>query len=162
AGTGEANMGPSKSAISRDNIYYGRGVLKSSNAGATWTLLTGNAGQNEFDRRTISRIVIDPTDSNIVYVAVGALATNGLAGNTGTRAGNFPTGADANIGRITVAIAPGNDSIIYASIAHSGSNASLYTMMTSTDGGTTWTQLGNTPNFMGSFGDYNTALAVDP
>src|SRR5260370_5556704 len=39
AGTGEPdNIGDS---------YYGRGILKSTDAGATWTLLTGNAGVNE-------------------------------------------------------------------------------------------------------------------
>src|SRR5713101_4426685 len=34
AGTGEANMGPSKTSIARDNIYYGEGVLKSINGGS--------------------------------------------------------------------------------------------------------------------------------
>ena len=78
AGTGDANLGPDKLAFNRDNIFYGEGVLKSTDAGATWTLL----GNNVFDRRTISKIVVDPTDPNTVYVAVGAVATNGLPGNT--------------------------------------------------------------------------------
>ncbi len=79
AGTGEANNGPSKLMLNRENIFYGRGVLKSTDAGQTWTLL-GNA---HFNRRTISTIVVHPTDPNIVYVAVGAVAVNGLPGNTG-------------------------------------------------------------------------------
>jgi hypothetical protein len=221
AGTGEANMGPSKLAISRDNVYYGEGILKSTDAGATWTL----EGQSDFNRRTISRIVVDPSDPNTVYAAVGALATNGLPGNTGiwkstdggstwtdlttgisttaafsdlamdpanhlilyaavgdpngsdpanglyettdggttwSRAGNFPTGSDANVGRVDVALSAANPSVIYATIAHSGSNASLYEMLRSTDGGSTWSVLSSAPNFMGSFGDYNIALAVDP
>src|SRR5713226_4400383 len=48
AGTGEANFGPSKagnlitnSGEFRGNIYYGRGILKSEDAGSSWTLLTG-------------------------------------------------------------------------------------------------------------------------
>src|SRR5262245_28719475 len=49
AGTGEANMGPSKAEKFRDNIYYGRGVLKSTDGGASWAL----RGTAEFDRRTI-------------------------------------------------------------------------------------------------------------
>lgn len=79
AGSGEANMGPSKARNFRDNIYYGIGVLKSTDAGSTWTLV----GATQFFRRTISRVHVDPTNPNIVYVAVGALATNGLPGNTG-------------------------------------------------------------------------------
>ena len=42
AGTGDANLGPSKLAFNRDNIYYGKGVLKSTDAGVTWTLESGN------------------------------------------------------------------------------------------------------------------------
>jgi len=87
AGTGEANFGPSKaSGEFRDNIYYGRGVLKSVNGGSSWTLLTGDgedASLDNFDRRAISRIVVDPTNPDTVYVAVGAQATNGRPGNTG-------------------------------------------------------------------------------
>src|SRR5215471_12037642 len=78
--TGEANSGPSKTKREfRDNIYYGLGVLRSTNGGNTWTLV----GAGQFSRRTISRIVVDPTSPDTVYVAVGALATNGLPGNTG-------------------------------------------------------------------------------
>ena len=47
AGTGEANFGPSKAGNLitntgefRDNIYYGRGILKSEDEGRSWTLLT--------------------------------------------------------------------------------------------------------------------------
>ena len=221
AGTGEANLGPSKLAIARDNIYYGLGVLKSTDGGTTWTLL----GKTQFYRRTISQIVVDPHDPNIVYVAVGAIATNGLPGNTGiwkstdggvtwkdttvaistsaafsdvamsasnsqvlyaavgdpygdlanglymtsdggahsAPAGDFPEGAsDSHIGRVTVAIAKTNSQVLYASIAQSGANSVLYKMLKSTNGGVSWTLLTNTPNYMGSYGDYNTSLAVDP
>jgi hypothetical protein len=220
AGTGEANLGPSKLSIFRDNIYYGRGVLKSTDAGATWIL----EGNSVFDRRSISRIVVDPADPNTVYVAVGETSTNGLPGNTGIwkstdggttwtntttaisstaafsdlamdpsnnqilyagvgdpngnpvngiykslNAGatwallaNFPNGTDANVGRITIAVARTSPLTIYASVAQSGPNAVLYRMMKSTDGGGTWTQLTGVPNYMGGAGDYNTSLAVDP
>jgi photosystem II stability/assembly factor-like uncharacterized protein len=93
AGTGEANFGPSKAGNLvtntgefRDNIYYGRGVLKSVDAGLSWTLLTGtgeDGSLNNFDRRAISQIVVDPITPATVYAAVGAQSTNGLAGNTG-------------------------------------------------------------------------------
>ncbi len=80
AGTGESNLGPSKFKREfRDNIYYGIGILKSANGGGAWTLVGGS----QFFRRTISRIVVHPTDRDTVYVAVGALATNGQTGNMG-------------------------------------------------------------------------------
>lgn len=79
AGTGEANYGPSKVALVRENVYSGRGVLKSTDGGASWTLL----GRDLFYRRTISKVVIDPANADTVYVAVGALAVNGLPGDTG-------------------------------------------------------------------------------
>jgi photosystem II stability/assembly factor-like uncharacterized protein len=80
AGIGEANNGPSKLLFHRENIFSGRGVLRSTDAGAHWTLLTNNG---LFDRRTISRIVIDPSNPSVAYAAVGALAINGLPGNAG-------------------------------------------------------------------------------
>jgi len=93
AGTGEANFGPSKagnlitnSGEFRGNIYYGRGILQSVDAGNSWSLLTGTGEDgtlDNFDRQAISQIVVDPTDPATVYVAVGAQASNGLLGNTG-------------------------------------------------------------------------------
>src|SRR5579862_260236 len=54
-GTGEAN--------NRQSTSWGDGVYKSTDGGKTWT----NMGLK--DTRSIARIVIDPIDANIVYVA---------------------------------------------------------------------------------------------
>jgi photosystem II stability/assembly factor-like uncharacterized protein len=212
AGTGEGN-GSSDS-------YYGRGVLKSTDAGATWTLL-GNAA---FDGLKISKIVVDPNDANVVYatsragggtspivtgrrgvwksVDGGLNWTNTTTSITDTTAytdlaidpsnpqvlytaigknigdpfngvyktsdgganwaiaGNFPIG-DLELGRITVAIAPSSPNTIYTSIQSVSTNG-LYKMLKSTDAGATWTQLTNTPNYMGTQGWYDTTLIVDP
>jgi photosystem II stability/assembly factor-like uncharacterized protein len=216
AGTGEAdNSGDS---------FYGRGVLKSTDAGATWTLL----GNSQFDRRTISKVVVSPTDPNTVYVAVANEGTNGASvlrpntgvwkstdggitwtntttrvsttqdysdlvmdpldpqtlyaavgtltgalangvyktsdgGNTWAVAGNFPKGS--NNGNTKIAIAPTNRLVLYVSIAnpYEGSRSgALGKMMKSVDGGLTWNQLTNPPNYMGSQGWYDSTLAVDP
>ena len=66
AGTGEAT----NSSLS----FYGRGVLKSTDGGATWTLL-GNA---QFDRKTISQIVVSPTDPKTVYVTLAGYSRRWL------------------------------------------------------------------------------------
>src|SRR5258707_1144373 len=57
AGTGESDI--------RSNLSSGNGLYKSIDAGATWT----HIGLE--DTRQISRIVVDPSDANVVYV--GAL-----------------------------------------------------------------------------------------
>ena len=54
-GTGEAN--------SRQSSSYGAGVYRSTDAGVTWTLMGLEASGS------IGRIVIDPDDPNVVYVA---------------------------------------------------------------------------------------------
>jgi photosystem II stability/assembly factor-like uncharacterized protein len=80
AGTGEAN-GLSNNFLSNvsPSIYYGRGVLKSTDGGKNWNLL----GNDVFDRRSIAKILIDPTSADVVYVAVGQPGINGLTGHQG-------------------------------------------------------------------------------
>jgi uncharacterized repeat protein (TIGR01451 family) len=146
AGTGEANMGFSKAREFRDNIYYGRGVLKSSDAGETWTLL----GASSFDRRTISRIVISPVDPQTVYAAVGALATNGLFGNTGiwkTIDGgltwaNTTTSISATAAFSDLVMDPANPSTLYAAVGQPAGDPGNGVYKT-VDGATTWAPAGN-------------------
>ena len=45
--------------------YYGNGVLKSSDGGATWTLY----GANEFGANAVMRVIVDPSNSNRIYTA---------------------------------------------------------------------------------------------
>ncbi|MDQ2912269.1 MAG: hypothetical protein M3T56_03330 [Chloroflexota bacterium] len=58
AGTGEG-------ALSGDS-YFGNGILKSTDGGATWSQVSGDY----FQAVSISRLVVDPTDANHLYVAV--------------------------------------------------------------------------------------------
>ena len=61
AGTGEPDHGGG-------SAYYGNGIYRSTDDGATWT----NMGLEDGD--TIGQIVIDPRDDDRVFVAVmGAL-----------------------------------------------------------------------------------------
>jgi hypothetical protein len=196
-------------------------VLKSTDAGSTWTLL----GQSEFFRRAIGKIVVHPTDPNTVFAAVGETPSNGLAGNTGIwrsvnggatwtntttaisttaafsdlvmdpsnpsvlyagvgdprgNAANglyktinggtswvpittYPNQNDLRLGRVTLAIAPGNGQVLYAWTGASGQAGTTqgndFQLLRSPDGGATWAARAN-PN-VGTSLDYNMALAID-
>ncbi len=72
AGTGEANNSPDSN--------YGEGILVSTDGGTSWTLENPNG---VFTGRTVSKIVVDPTNSNIAYAALGDNGANGVHDGTG-------------------------------------------------------------------------------
>ncbi len=79
--TGESNGAPNGFPITgpQDN-YAGSGVYKSTDAGATWTLLTGPGGANPLFGQAVTKLIVDPADANRIYVASGT--TNVLNGLT--------------------------------------------------------------------------------
>lgn len=155
AGSGEANQS--------GDSYYGRGIYKSTDAGATWSVI----GTAQFDRRAISKIVIHPTDPNTVYVAVGSYGgVNGLTGNTGvwktTNGGT--TWADTTLGVDSSAfyswfdlvMDSSNSNVLYASLEHQG--GALGGVYKTTNGGTSWVTSGDYPT--GNSLNGRTALAI--
>jgi hypothetical protein len=140
AGTGESN--------NSGDSFYGDGVLKSTNAGQTWSL----EGSSIFNRRSISQIAIDPTNENTVYVAVTDFAVNGLVGNTGiwksTDGGMNWTDTTSSISTSTpftdVAIDPNSPQTIYAAVGDIFGD-SANGVYKSTDAGATWARAGNFP-----------------
>jgi photosystem II stability/assembly factor-like uncharacterized protein len=168
AGAGEAHMGPSKARNFRDNIYYGRGVLKSTDGGASWTLL----GAAEFDRVTISKIVVEPSDPNTVYVAVGALATNGVRGNTGIwksiDGGATWSNTTANISALAafsdLVMDPANPQVLYAAVGEPGVTdaRAANSVYKTTNGGATWARAGNFPLGTTNSQLGRIALAISP
>jgi photosystem II stability/assembly factor-like uncharacterized protein len=64
------------------------------------------------------------------------------------------------MGRIHLAIAKSNPSIIYASI--SNSSGALVGIYKTTDDGTTWTAQATTPNYLGTQGWYDNSITVNP
>ena len=145
AGTGEADHGGG-------SAYYGKGIYKSTDDGATWT----NMGLEDGD--TIGQIVIDPRDDDRVFVAVmGALhdtlPTRGLfltedGGATWTRVIVPET---TSTGAIDVTINKTNPDIMLATTWDKirdeksriyGPHSYVYR---STDGGHTWANVHNAP-----------------
>lgn len=168
AGTGEATYGPSKVALVRENVYPGRGILKSTDGGATWTSLGGDV----FYRRTISRIVIDPADANTVYVAVGALAVNGLPGDTGvwksTDGGATWNQMINGIAKFSdgdavsdLVMDPSNAQHLYAAVGTPGSSPANGVYQTF-DGGASWTVAGDFPTGAMDPAMGRIALAIAP
>ncbi len=142
AGTGESDI--------RSDLSLGDGVYKSTDAGATWTSLGLK------DTRQISRIVIDPTNPDTVYVAAlgyayGNNPDRGVFKSTdGGKTWTKVLFLDEATGAADLAIAPAKPSLLFACMwdAHrppwsvygpiEGPGSGLYR---SRDGGATWQHL---------------------
>ncbi|MCC7053663.1 MAG: hypothetical protein IT355_10370 [Gemmatimonadaceae bacterium] len=141
-GTGEAT--------NRQSSGWGDGVYKSTDGGVTWV----NTGLRNTAR--IARIVVDPTNSDIVYVASpghlwGPNPERGLFKTTdGGRTWTPILTRDENTGVVDVAVDPADPRIVYAALYQhrrtpfgfvgGGPGSGLHK---STDGGATWTPLTN-------------------
>jgi photosystem II stability/assembly factor-like uncharacterized protein len=141
AGTGEPN--------SRNTIEPGAGVYKSTNGGNTWTFIGLRETQH------IGRIVVDPRNANVVFVAALGPAwkpggERGLYKSTdgGTSWKLIKPGANPKTGAIDVALDPANPDIVYLSMwERYRTPYSLFSggvgsgLFKSTDGGATWTEI---------------------
>lgn len=142
AGTGESNM--------RNSVSIGDGMYKSSDAGENWTKIGLEKSEH------IAKIVINPNNTNIIYVAVpGPLWSSskerGLYKSTDAgKTFEKILYHDENTGCADVAIDPMHPDTVYASnwefrrlpySFNSGGKGSG--MWKSTDGGKTWKELKN-------------------
>ena len=145
AGTGEA--GPGGGSIT----YSGPGMFKSVDGGKTW------AKAGDMPSPVVGRIVIDPTNPNVIFVAgTGDLFNPGGgrgvyrsidAGSTWTR---VLKGDNGTTGAVDLAMDPTNPDTIYAAMwdhkrepdlrTYGGVGSGVYR---STDGGDTWSRLTN-------------------
>ena len=139
-GTGEACI--------RGNISHGDGVYKTLDGGKTWK----NTGLR--DSRAIGKVIINPTNPDIAFVAAlghpyGPNAERGIFRTTdGGKTWEKVLYKDENTGGIDVALDPHNPNILFAalwqarrtswSMTSGGPGSGLYR---STDGGTTWKHL---------------------
>jgi len=139
-GTGENN--------NQRSVSYGDGIYKSADAGATWTRMGLENSEH------IQNILIDPRDSNVVYVsAIGPLwSAGGDRGLYKTIDGGKTWKAVLTIspdtGVTDVAMDPKNPNVLYAAayqrrravgqLVGGGPESGLYK---TTDGGGKWTRL---------------------
>ena len=144
AGTGEAN------ASSNNGAFPGNGIYKSTDAGSTWAFKGLPNSQN------IGRIVVDPKNSNNVFVAaMGQLyGTNSERGvYRSTDGGNTWTNVlfvNDTTGCIDITINPDSSNIIFAAMwqrikypfgsNRCGAGSAIYK---SNNGGNTWVKLTN-------------------
>ena len=140
AGTGEQNT--------RNSISPGGGIYKSTDGGKSWKLMGLEKTQQ------IGRIVVHPTDPNIVYVAALGHAWDsnperGLYKTTdGGKTWNLVKFVSDKAGFIDVAMDPSNPDVLYASsyerlrgpwfLRSGGPGSALWK---TTDAGKTWTQI---------------------
>jgi photosystem II stability/assembly factor-like uncharacterized protein len=141
-GTGEADM--------RDSISFGNGMYKSTDAGKTWKPI----GLEK--TRQIARVLVDPRNPEIVYVAAlghayGPSPDRGVyrSRDGGATWQKVLAGGD-HAGAADLAIDPRNPKIVYAALwatrrppwyIYSPSIGPGGGIFKSTDGGTTWKQL---------------------
>ena len=139
-------------------------VLYSTNAGATWTAtpLTFYVGGNSNGRATGERIAVDPFDSNIVLLGSNA---NGLwestnAGHSFTQLTGLSTTASINFVYFNpytgTAGSPTQNIFLGENSTSSGTN--LYS---TTNGGSTWTQITGTGTLPTGWMPNRAALASD-
>jgi outer membrane protein assembly factor BamB len=149
-GTGEANLD--------GGAYPGAGVLETTNGGQTWVL----HGLNDFGGLSIGKIVVDPTNSNILFLAASYDSSTPMPGgpsnlynNTGIWQSNngsiswFPVLLDSNHpgpdAGTDVIFDPANPNVLFAALGNIfASNATTASgVYESTNLGKTWTQLTN-------------------
>ena len=140
-GTGEADM--------RSQISYGDGMYKSTDAGKTWS----HIGLE--NTRQIGRVLVDPKNPNIVFVAAlghvyGANPDRGIfRSKDGGKTWEKVLFKNDNVGAIDVTFDPANSQTVYATLWNTrrppwsiyppsyGTGGGIFK---STDGGTTWKQ----------------------
>ena len=150
------------------------GIWKSMDGGVNWVNTTNSPTADIAPEDSFLDVVMDPTNDQVLYAAasdIGGNPGNGVYKTTDggvhwAPAGDFPGGATD--GRISLAIAPTNNQVLYAAIANtneSGSGTTFLQIVKTSDGGTTWTSLGGPAtftNYTGQQGFYDMPLVVDP
>lgn len=149
AGTGEANYSA--------NNYYGAGILKSTDAGATWTLTEG-----PFLHAYIGSVAVSPANSQVVLAAAGNIDTRNTTGIwRSADSGNTWTRVLNGVGnQVVFDSVDGN--IAYATLGDPA-GSSLNGLYRSADGGQSWSPMrGSGANVLPTANVGRSAIALAP
>lgn len=134
-GTGEGNMA--------GDCYYGAGLLKSTDGGATWSVIQGPTSATPpvkpvFVNAAIPKVTIDPVTPNVVFVATTTGVTASASGGAGvveptkqvglwktTDGGTTwrnvnPDGSNGTVDAFDVIVDPLNHNVVYAAMEGRG------------------------------------------
>ena len=135
------------------------GVYRSNNGGQTWTQVLNASGASAYN------VVFDPNTPATAYASLDGqgvyksindgvtwTASNGSGGSALPLSGN---------GRFALIMDPNVSTTLWVAIA-SNANNNLAGLYRTTNGGDSWTNLPNTPQFCGGQCWYDMAMAVQP
>ncbi|MBK8167555.1 MAG: hypothetical protein IPK64_16545 [bacterium] len=135
-------------------------IFRSTNGGASWTVVHTEAGTGVFGDPRVLQLVADPNNFNIQYAGVygGGIRKSTNGGLTWTTINNGITNL---AGRFELAVSTINTNYLYASSQGSGHSE----LWVSWNGGTTWNEtfeIGTEPNWLGGQGWYDNTIVCDP
>jgi hypothetical protein len=142
------------------------GIYRTTDGGASWTLVTALSGQG-------TGLLFDGNNPGVVYAALSQSNTAGVYRSidhavtwsrlAGTAGNLFPA---AGVGYIALSVVSGaagaaGSATLYAAVEQANSG-SLRGVWKSSDSGSNWIQLTNTPGFCSPLCGFATAIAADP
>jgi photosystem II stability/assembly factor-like uncharacterized protein len=153
---------------------YEHGVYKSANGGRNWAAV--NSGLGVDGNLRVRKVLVDPTNSQILYAGIEAEHIEGRKGDSTIQGGLFKsTDAGISWSRIDtillsqasvwdIAVVPGNPQIVYAATSSEYDHTMKKTfpggVYKSVDGGTSWSKMNN------GFGEESnldvSAIAISP
>ncbi len=127
------------------------GIQRSADGGQTWTEVYDSGSR-------VQQIIANPQNFHTQFATVNetGIIKSEDAGLSWFSSSNFSSGFK----RIEMAMAPSDTSIVYAALTSFSS--SLFGLFRSSDAGATWTNLGDSPNWLGSQGWYDNTIVVSP
>lgn len=148
----------------RDNGYWGTGVLRSNDAGATWTRVNNTTLPN---RVQATRIRVDPANPERVYIALNTFQNpaNGQPGIGGiliSTNGGVNWTVSLNGLATDLAIHPTNSQIIYAALQYRTPDTATRGLFKSSNGGQTWANVLASPYTASLSATKDFRIAVTP